>query len=90
MAYFGKIHEKLRKSILVEELGYKYFGINYEQWLQDINDYKGDEDDNIIDPVYIDNGKYFLEFSAPNNAIQRFYLDDFNELLTGNIIIQHK
>lgn len=91
MAYFGKKHKNLKKSILVEELGFEYFGITYEQWLQDIHDYKKDEEDCIIDPVYLDeNGKYYLEFLTPQRSIQRYYLDKYKELLVGNILIENK
>ena len=91
MAYFGKRHDKLKKSIIVEELGYEYFGITYEQWMQDIHDYKKDEEDGIIDPVCVDeNENYYLEFSAPNKFIQRYYLDELKDFLVGNILIEEK
>ncbi len=75
-----------RKSEIVQKLGPDYFGISIEKLNADIQLYRDDEYNDIVDSVYVDKeGRHFIEFYVPNDNIQRFYLEENGYHLEGDI-----
>ena len=75
-----------RKSEIVQKLGPDYFGISMEELEVEIQLYRGDEFNGLVDPVYVDkDGRHFIKFNAPNGSIQRFYLEENGYYLEGSI-----
>jgi len=75
-----------RKSEIAQKLGPDYFGISMEKFEAEIQLYRDDEYNGIVDPVYVDkDGRRFLEFYAPNDGTQRFYLEENGYYLEGKI-----
>ena len=73
-----------RKSEIAQKLGPDYFGISMEKFEAEIQLYRDDEYNGIVDPVYVDkDGRRFLEFYAPNDGTQRFYLEENGYYLEG-------
>jgi len=85
MAFVGN-RKGPRKSEIVQKLGPDYFGISIEKLNADIQLYRDDEYNDIVDSVYVDKeGRHFIEFYAPNGDIQRFYLEENGYHLEGDI-----
>ena len=76
-----------RKSDIVQKLGPDYFGITAEQLEAEIQLYRDDEFNGLVDTVYVDKeGRHFLKFNAPNTDLpQRFYLEENGYYLEGDI-----
>lgn len=85
MAFVGNRNGP-RKSQIVKNLGPDYFGISMEQLEAEIQFYRDDEFNGLVDPVYVDNrGRHFIVFNAPNGGVQRFYLEEYGYCLEGSI-----
>ena len=86
MAFVGNRNGP-RKSEIVMALGADYFGITEEQLLKEIELYKDDEFNGVVDPVYEDaEGRRFLVFDAPGGRkIQIFHLEDHGYILSDNV-----
>lgn len=76
-----------RKSEIVQKLGPDYFGISMEELEAEIQRYRNDEYNDLVDPVSVDKeGRHFLKFNAPNTDLpQRFYLEENGYYLEGDI-----
>lgn len=75
-----------RKSKIVQKLGPDYFGISMGELETEIQLYRDDEYNGLVDPVYVDKeGRHFIEFNAPNGRTQRFYLEENGYHLEGRI-----
>lgn len=75
-----------RKSEIVQKLGPEYFGISMEELAVEIQLYRDDEFNGIVDPVYVDKyGRHFIKFKAPDGGIQRFYLEENGYHFEGDI-----
>jgi len=85
MSFVGN-REGPRKSEIVRKLGPDYFGISREELEDEIQLYRDDEFNDIVDPVCVDKeGRHFIKFDAPNGNIQRFYLEENGYRLKGDI-----
>jgi len=75
-----------RKSEIVQKLGPDYFGISMGELEAEIQLYRDDEFNGLVDPVYVDKeGRHFIKFNAPNGSVQRFYLVENGYYLEGSI-----
>ena len=75
-----------RKSEIVQKLGADYFGISMEQLETEIQLYRDDEYNDIVDSVYVDKeGRYFIKFNAPDAGVKRFYLEENGYHLEGDV-----
>ena len=75
-----------RKSEITQKLGPDYFGISMEELEVEIQLYRDDESNGLVDPVYVDKDRrHFIKFNAPNGNIQRFYLEENGYYLEGRI-----
>lgn len=75
-----------RKSEIVQDLGSEYFGISEEELAVEIQLYRDDEFDGIVDPVRVDKyGRHFIKFKAPHDGTQRFFLEENGYHLEGDI-----
>ena len=75
-----------RKSEIVQKLGPEYFGISIKQLEAEIQLYWDDKFNGLVDPVYVDmDGRHFIKFNAPNDSIQKFYLEENDYFLEGTI-----
>ncbi len=76
-----------RKSEIVQKLGPEYFGISMAELAVEIQLYRDDEFNGVVDPVYVDKyGRHFIKFNAPNNGPhRRFYLEENGYHLEGDI-----
>lgn len=75
-----------RKSEIVQKLGPDYFGISMEELEAEIQLYRYDEYNDLVDPVNVDKeGRHFIKFYAPNNRKQKFYLEENGYYLEGSI-----
>lgn len=75
-----------RKSEIVQKLGPDYFGISTEGLEAEIQLYRDDEFNGLVDSVYVDKeGHHFIKFNAPNVRTQRFYLEENGYHLEGSI-----
>ena len=80
-----------RKSLIVDKLGPKYFGIAPEQLEEEIEKYQDEETSGIVDPVGVDSkGRYYLIFYAPGGKTQRFYLKDNGYHLEGDVLTERE
>jgi len=75
-----------RKSEIVEKLGPDYFGISMEQLEVELQLYRDDEFNGVVDPVYMDKeGRHFINFKSPSGDVQRFYLEDNGYYIKGEV-----
>ncbi len=85
MAFVGN-RKGPRKSEIVQKLGPDYFGISMEELEAEIQLYRDDEFNDLVDPVYVDKeGCHFIVLNAPNGGVQRFYLEENGYHLKGSI-----
>lgn len=75
-----------RKSEIVQKLGPEYFGISMAELAVEVQLYRDDEFNGVVDPIYVDkDGRHFIEFNAPSGGTQRFYLEENGYYLEGEI-----
>jgi hypothetical protein len=75
-----------RKSEIVQKLGPDYLGTSVEGLQAEIQLYRDDEFNGIVDPVCVDKeGRHFIIFKAPNEKTRRFYLEENGYHLEGQI-----
>jgi hypothetical protein len=86
MAYLGNI-DGPRESLIIEKLGYNYFGITPQQLESDIEWHKDSERRGEVQTVHVnEEGKPYIIFSRPNNQTSRYYLEDNDWVLVGDIV----
>ena len=85
MSFVGN-RKGARKSEIVQKLGPDYFGISMEELDTELQLYRDDEFDGLVDPVYVDKeGRHFIKLNAPKGGIQKFYLEENGYHLKGDI-----
>ena len=66
-----------RKSEIVQKPGSDYFGISIEELEIEIQLYRDDRFNDLVDPVYGDkNGRDFMKFNAPEGNVCSFYFEE--------------
>lgn len=85
MGFVGNT-EGPRKSEIVQKLGPDYFDISIEELNVEIQLYRDDEFNGLVDPVYVDqDGHHLIKFNAPNGNVQKFFIEENGYYFEGNI-----
>ena len=90
MAYLGN-KKGPKESRIIERLGRSFFGITPAQLASDIEMFEDSERRGEVQPVHVDeNGRPYIVFSRPDNQTSRFYLEEHNWMLEGDILTHSK